>query len=181
MCHEKAQYIRGHFPFSQTAYHYFGETYNFVTVLRDPIKRWISTYFYNRYKPDLHRKIDISIEEYLNSDLGRASGSVYVKFLGGADETNNYRDVVSIKRAKENLHKFKLVGCLEHLENFKHQFFTHFGRNLNIRALNKNPKSKQEQQAILSDKIKNEIAEICQPDLEIYQYVLQKIIHSQKT
>jgi len=175
MC-QNAKYISGHFPFSQTAYDSFGDRYKFITILRDPVKRCVSTYFYNRYKTNKHCKIEMGIEEYLNSELGRQTGRVYVNFLGGADEKGDYGDAGAINRAKENLHKFALVGCLECLEDFERLFAARFGRNLKIRVLNQNPKPKSEREAILSEEIKEKIAEICQPDIEIYQYALDTII-----
>ena len=39
------RYVAGHFPFSDTAHRAFHDKFAFITVLRDPIKRWISSYF----------------------------------------------------------------------------------------------------------------------------------------
>ncbi len=60
----------------------FENTWNFVTILRDPVERWISEYVYNRYKNDtLWGKSNLDIEEYLRSYKGRKSGQSYLYYF----------------------------------------------------------------------------------------------------
>ena len=83
MSQENTKYISGPFTFSETAYREFRGKYAFITVLRDPVKRWISSYFFNKYTEKLHRRIKTDFATYLRSHFGRSQGYEYIKFLIG--------------------------------------------------------------------------------------------------
>lgn len=176
MCQSKTKYIAGHFTFSPIAYQKSFDKFAFITVLRDPIKRWVSAYFYNRYKTFGHRKVDSEIGAYLKSDFGQSQGHEYVKFLGGANQLGDYTSKQAIDRAKENLHKFSVVGCLEYPEDFISQFKERFGRRIKIRVSNQSPKSADSQSLTITEEIKEEIKAVCRPDLELYQYATTNFV-----
>lgn len=176
MGQKQIKYIAGHFSFSDKAHQYFSDKYAFITILRDPVKRWISAYFYNRYKQGEHRKIDMEITEFLKSERAQAEGHSYVKLIGGASEVGDYTSAQAIARAKENLHKFSIVGCLEYQENFVKQFEERFGRRLMIRVLNPSPKPATYQKTKITEEIEEKIRELCKPNIEVYQYVLDNFV-----
>lgn len=171
------KYISGHFAFSDLAYDHYADKYVFLTVLREPVERWISSYLYNRFRqPDKYRQINMSIEEYLQSDFGISQGYEYAKFLGGADKNGNFMTEEAVKRAKENLHKFHLIGFLDNLEAFKQQFKAKFGKELKMNVLNKRPENSPLEKAgspIANDLLKEQIRHICQPDIEVYNYAIE--------
>ena len=169
-------YIGGHFSFSNAAYQYFSNQYSFVTVLRHPVDRWISLYFWRRYNKQGRRNIDTDITTHLQSELAYQQGCGYIKFLGGVNKDGDYASPQAISRAKENLHKFRVVGCLEYQENFLKQFEEQFGRKLKIKQLNKSPKSVTHKKAVITDEINAEIRELCKPDLEVYQYAIDNFV-----
>ncbi len=173
MSQEHIKYIAGHFQFSDIAYQYFSEKYAFVTVLRDPVERFISAYFYKRYKTG---KLDRDFKEYLKSENCLNGGFLYVKSLCGLDCIEDYTSARAIAIAKENLHKFRIVGFLEYQEEFLNQFEEQFGRRLKIKVLNKSPKSEAYRKSIITQEIKEEIKELCKPDLEIYQYAVNNFV-----
>lgn len=176
MCRRSTKYIAGHFSFSEKSYQHFSDRFAFVTVLRNPIKRWISAYFYNRYREGGHHKIDMDITTYLKSELGKSRGYTYVKLLGGVNQARDYSSEQAISRAKENLDKFSVVGCLEYQENFVEQFEKQFGRKLRIGILNQSPKSAIDRKSILTKSIEAEIEAVCRPDMEVYQYAVDKFV-----
>jgi len=176
MCQEKINYVAGHFSFSATAYQYFCDKYAFITILREPVARWISFYFYNLHKKGGPFKIDMKIEAFLESERGQRQGYEYVKFLGGADKLGKYTSEQAINLAKENLHKFSVVGCLEYQGNFVRQFEERFGRKLNIGISNLGPALNKERESIVTEEIKQKIRAICRPDIEIYQYALDNFV-----
>jgi len=176
MYQEHINFIAGHFAFSETAYQCFSDKYALVTVLRNPVERWISLYYWNRYNQRGHRNISMDISEYLKSELGKARGHSYVKYLGGIDDEEDYTSEQAINRAKANLHKFSVVGCLEYQEDFLKQFEKRFARRLKIRVLNQSPKPKTHQGSNITEEMKEEIREICKPDIEIYQYALDNFV-----
>jgi sulfotransferase famil protein len=173
---DTTKYISGHFTFSDVAYREFHSKYAFITVLRDPVNRWISSYFFNRYKSNDHRKIEEDITTHLQSKFGQSQGYEYVKFIGGADRTGNYTSRSAIDRAKNNLHKFDIIGFLEHQDVFLKQFQHRFGKKLKIEKKNQNPVLKTQRESVISDEIKAKIKECCKPDCEVYQYALDKFL-----
>ncbi len=126
------KYITGHFSFSEIGYRKFYGAYAFIIVLWDPVKRWSSLYFFNRYKKLDHFKIEDNITTFLLSKYGKSQGRAYVKFLGGADNDRDYVSQQAIDRVKKNLGKFDIVGYLENQESFLKQFEDRFGVKLNI-------------------------------------------------
>jgi hypothetical protein len=173
MSQDNTNYIAGHFSFSEIVYQNFSNKYAFITVLRDPVERYISAYFYKRYR---NRKLDIEITDYLESEAGQSAGSFYAKNLGCFEQMENFNSETGIKQAKENLHKFKIVGCLEYQQEFLNQFEEKFGRKLNLRVFNQSPKSAKDGKSIINESIRQKIRAICQPDLEIYQYAVDKLV-----
>ncbi len=171
------QFISGHFPFSTKAYQAFADKYAFITLLRNPVDRWISSYFYNlnrqRYQ---YRKIQMSVEDYIKSEYGRSQGYEYAKFLSGIDENGKFISESAVYRAQENLHKFKVVGLLEDMKSFIDCFEVEFGRRPNIKVLNKQPSQEDPVAWAAIEKAKEQIQEICQPDLKVYEYALKHIV-----
>jgi hypothetical protein len=178
MNQKNTKYISGHFYFSDKAYNDFKDEYVFIIMLRNPIDRWISHYFFNRYKGTEFGKIESSIIECLNNDFGKHNGSEYVQFINGITESGDYFSEGAIEKAKINLHKFDIVGCLEYQKDFKSKFLDILGVNLNIELANKNPKSKSFQESFITSEIKEKISELCQPDLEVYRYAVKNFVRN---
>lgn len=173
MSQEQTQYIAGHFRFSEAAYQNFADKYAFITVLRDPVERFISSYFYRRYKTG---KLDLDFPEYLESESCLGDGSLYVQSLCGANYLEDGTAKEAIALAKMNLHKFKIVGFLEYQAQFLNQFEEQFGRRLKIAVSNKSPKSEAFKKSIVTPEMRAKVAEICQPDAEIYQYAVNNFM-----
>lgn len=170
-------FISGHVSFDEVTYRHFHTIYNYITLLRDPVKRWISNYFYNRYKTqDDYCRTEEDITAFLHSEQAKSFGHEYVKIIGGLDETGDYTSKQAILRAKENLHKFEIVGCLECLGDFLKQFEECFGMKLNIPKRNENPKSQAYIQSVITQDVEKEIVHLCQPDIEVYQYALDTFL-----
>jgi len=175
MNQKNIKFVSGHFTFSQLCFNNYSNKFKFITVLRDPVQRLISIYFFNKNKADHHCRItDDDIEAFLSSERGISQGHAYVKFIGGLDSKNDYISRTAIDRAKMNLDKFEIVGGLEYLDKFLDRFEDKFRVRLNVQHLNKNPKSKQIINSVITEEIKDKIREICKPDLEIYQYAVEK-------
>lgn len=171
------KFISGHYCFNEAIYRKFNNKYKFITILRDPVKRVLSHYFYNRYKIDNHLKIKDNIEDFIETERCQNLGHEYVKFLGGISNKEDYCSKESIARAKNNLHKFYLVGCLEFLDDFAIKFENSFGAKLEIPQKNISPLNRSERKLLISKDIENKINRICKPDSEIYQYALDNFIN----
>ena len=173
MSQRHIEYIGGHFGFSLKAYQQFHHEYAFITILRNPVKRWISSYLYNRYRqPQKYRQINMNFQDYLESDFGKSQGYEYAKFLGGNDTGENFLNRAAIDRAKKNLHKFRLIGFLEDMDSFKVKFKEQFDRDLNIGFLNQGSKNGKSENPLITETEKEQIKKICWPDIEVYQYAV---------
>lgn len=169
------RYISGHFQYSQKAFEEFGKEWYFVTILRDPVSKWFSHYFFNKYKEDSHFKIEDNIEDFLESERATALGCDYVSKLVGETGEIDYTSENAIKAAINNLHKFKLVGVIEDTDSFAKKYHDLFGAKLLIKRKNTNPRSKAKQQEEITDRVKNKVKEICKPNLRVYESVLEQI------
>jgi hypothetical protein len=178
MSQPNTRYISGHFTFSDVAYREFHHKYAFITMLRDPVKRWVSSYFYNKYKEVDHRKVEADIASYLESPFGQSQGYELVKFVGGPDEEGDYRSQRAIDRAKENLHKFDVLGILEYQEDFLKKFETRFGMRLILERRNQSPRSAEYRKSVITPEMEEQIRMICKPDLELYHHAVEQFIKS---
>ena len=174
MAQPNTRFISGHFVFSGIAYEKYSQEFSFVTTLRDPVKRWISSYFFNRYKSDNHMKIEDEIEDRLETHFGVSQGFQLVKFLGGARSDGDYTSQEAINRAKENLNKFKLIGFLDNLEKFSKDFHDLFKVKIIVEKKNQNPIPNDIQSSILTPEILERITGVCEPDIQVYEFALDE-------
>jgi hypothetical protein len=172
---KRVRLITGHFTFSETAYRHFGSRFQFITMLRDPVQRFISTYFYRRYS---RHELDSDLESYLQTHFARSQGYQIVKFIGGANCKGDYSSPEAIARAQENLHKFALVGSLNHKEDFFQKFECRFGVRLRMEHRNASPVSASHVKSAISDDMMETIRDMCRPDIELYQYAMEHFVHA---
>ena len=175
MAKPDTRFVAGHFAMSDKALRSHGERFAFITFLREPVSRWISSYFFNRYT-DTHRKIEMPLEEYLESDFGKSQGYEYVKFIGGASRGRDYRSKESIDRAKRNLDLIEVAGAHEHQATFLRQFQKRFGVKLRIDRLNRGPVTDKKRDARITPEIRKKIEEICEPDIAVYKHFIDRFV-----
>lgn len=175
MAHKFYRYISGHFAYSDKAMAAYGHEWKYVTLLRDPVSKWFSQYFYNRHKNNDHYKLDCTLEEFLATDEAKHLGRNYAYLLVDGISSQEAGSDVAIQQAIANLEKFAVVGLLEKLEWFYQDFQTVFGAKLHIEARNKNPLSSKQQKQQISDDMRAQVEEICRPNIQIYQAAMAKV------
>jgi hypothetical protein len=173
------KFVAGHFPFSDLAFKSYQDEWKFISLLRNPVDRWFSHYFFNRYKKQEHFKTNLSIDEYLETEDSKFIGQLYHHiFYGRYDHDMGNSDEAYLK-AIGNIDKLTCVGVVEHMDKFCQEFNRQFGARLKIKQKNKNPLSSTDQLTRITDDVRRKVEKICEPDLKIYHYVLQKVL-SQK-
>lgn len=163
--------VYGHFAFSNRAHELFGEKYRFVTLLRDPVKKWISLYFYNKYKQSDFFRVSDDIHTFLETDMAKGYGCDYAMQFAGKDTTYDFRSQEAIDKAVENLRLLDMVGKLEEMDKFMGSFEQMFGLKLKPKHQRKNPVDKSERDKILTPEVMAKIRELCQPNIEIYNSI----------
>lgn len=171
-------FVSGHYPFDATLHKQYEEEWNHITLLRDPVVRWYSEYFWNRYKNHDYQKTKMTIEEYIESDQGVMNARSFTNFLSHSDQHNVMPTAPEVQEAIENLGKMRVVGCLENLENFRNDMKLAFGRKPIIFKRNNSPAPAE--QKILPDEnsdIHKKVLELTAGDNEIYQAAKRLSLH----
>lgn len=118
--------VRGHVPFGIHRW-LTGDT-AYVTVLRDPVERTVSDYFFARNTPGhrLYERIRanrLSLEDFAVLRHQEGLGNIYCRMLGGAVDWNRLRDSPlettpdTLDAAKRNLEcHFAAVGLTERFD-----------------------------------------------------------------
>ena len=118
------------------------------------------------------------ISAFVETERAFLWGRLYVRNLTeGIDRPDVHTTDTSkaVEIAIKALEGFSLVGCLEDLDTMCAQFEHKFGVKLRIPVSNRNPVAKDKQREQISEKIRKKVEEICQPDMEVYNYALSRI------
>ena len=175
MAEQHLKYIGGHFFWNGLAFKHFSDEWDFITILRDPVSRWFSHYFYNRYKESSFFKIYDDIYSYAFSDEGIQIGKTYVGHLTDLSDQMENTEEKLIEKAIKNLNSFKLVGCIEKIDRFVDRFGHLYNVKLKIDKKNVNPKTIAQQKNEISKEIFERVQFICRADQKIYQHALSLI------
>lgn len=174
LANHSLSFIAGHWPVRNAALEEFSGEWDFVLLLRHPVRRWLSNYFYNRYKSGDHFRIDQELDEFLDTHRARWYGCAYAAYLAPDDFA--YGDDPAgapIENAVAKLQRFRIVGVLEHLDSMAERFRRIYGARLNIPHANPNPRGKAYARRDVTPEQMERIERLCQPDMRIYGDALE--------
>lgn len=157
-----------HVRFSNVAYETFKDTYKFITILREPVSRFISHYYWSHNKPHAHARIDEDFEAFLDTDRAKRLGASYVEYYGGLHKDADIRSPEAINAAIENLKKFDVVGRLDDLNGFKADLKAKLGASIKIGHENKGKRSVTANFGRVSEQHEQKIRDLCQPDMKVW-------------
>lgn len=170
----EAKYVYGHVWFDNTFELHRSRSYLLMTCLRNPLSRFYSHYFWNRYKASSHDKTNLDFEHYLNAATTRPLGSIFVRYIGGIREDGDYRSPAAINGAVDNLARFDIVGQLENLAALRAQVKDKLGFDLKLGHQKPSPALSPEIKRIKgSQQLCSAVEELCQPDLEFFRRVTE--------
>lgn len=138
--------------------------YEFVTLLREPVARFLSNFYYNQSRPEWADLFSNTIEQFLNGPVEQPEslGHNYVRFLGIA----NPRRPASIDAAKRVLDRFALVGLTERMDAFVDAFRKRYGIEMQVGRDNVGSPP-----GPIRTEVLNRIREICAPNIALYEHV----------
>lgn len=168
------RFISGHFTFSELAYRHFSQEWSFITVLRHPVERWLSHFFFNRFKQNSHTRISMELEEFLISDRAKELGSEYVRRLAPGSHLSKPAGSSSISQALENLERLTMVGLVEELDVFSADFEKRFHLKIDLPRMNQSPAPERMLAALRDTKLLQNVEDICQPDMQIYDAAVRR-------
>ena len=125
-CHD-VHFINGHFCYSRRAFAGREAEFDLITILRNPLDRMLSHYYFARFKPapDHFPPVDCDLSEFLLTDRARGWATTFTRmFVGEIDATKALRMRTAVAQAIDNLSRFHIVGTLEQLEKFEEAFRT---------------------------------------------------------
>ena len=158
------KFISGHFYMHHPEQY---EAYKTITVLRDPVKRFLSHYLYNRYKTHTtHYAIDLEFEDFIDTDLAVSCGNLYCRYF-----SKNLDPDESIA----TLEKFSSVGILENLGPFKNYVTQELKINGKLKRKNKSPLKDSSQQEEILSKYRDRILRLCDDDIKIYEHFASRV------
>lgn len=169
MLYSDVRCVAAHIPFSDAAFDRFSGSYSFVTLLRHPVERFISNYFWSHKHPDGVQHVSESLEEFIGTDRARRLGSTYARYFSGepaADEFTTKHAVAAVR----NLKRMHLVGFLDDLGRFQGGLRSLTTRRIKIGKENVGHNS-SERDRILSGPLKERILDACAIDLAIWEQI----------
>lgn len=135
----KSPLLYGHYPFSSALFDRFRDTWAFVTLLRHPVDRWYSEYFYNRYKDHQYASTTLDVEAYLDTAGGRSTARSFVNYFVEVADPCAPATVAEGEAALAAISKLDVVGCLEQLDRFRDRMKARFGRRPIFPHVNRSP------------------------------------------
>lgn len=184
------QYISGHVTINTELIERFKEEYAFITILRDPVKRFISNYTYNKLTNKKAIMLPNSLDtdnviaeakRIINSKRGWQMANSPTMYLTGRYPSNEDDAKVMQQEVACNLAQFKVVGFLDDLDKFASDCQKLTGKNIDIGQRNtaeklNSPEQKKVKMLLkefFNDKeIKQLVNKLCQFEIENYLKIM---------
>jgi len=168
-------FVGGHVPLCRPTFDKFRAGRSFITVLREPVARFISEFTYN-YKTGTYSSVEVSLDDFLRTHEAVQYGSRYVEYFCGEKDFTRPDERLA-DQAKGNLELFGVVGSVEDMktfrENIKHELgvSVRFGRENTSSSRARGLAEEIDQDAL------GKIRDICAYDIEIYRHVIGETSH----
>lgn len=160
--------VAAHVPFSEAAFENFGAKYAFVTMLREPVERFVSNYYWSR-RPGGPGTAPETLEKFLDSESAEHAGSTYVRFFCGDPGRDKFTPR-HVERAVANLRRIHHVGFLDEVAEFERALRHLTGRRTTIGRENVGKRSGRGS-SDLPEAVREKLLAACAPDREIWDAV----------
>lgn len=169
---QDVHFINGHFCYSRRAFAGREDEFDLITILRNPLDRMLSQYYFARFKPapDGFTPVDCELSEFLLTDRARGWATTFTRmFVGEIKASKALSMRTAVAEAIDNLSRFHIVGTLEHLEKFEEAVQQRYKTRFSIGHLRKNPKASYPKFSDQPSEVRERLMELCQEDIAIYE------------
>jgi hypothetical protein len=168
---EDVRCISLHVRFSDIAYDRFHDRYKFITILREPVARFVSHYFWSFGKPEAHARIDEDFSAFLETERARRLGATYVEYFSGLPKDDDITTPAAIDAAIANLNRFNVVGKLDDLADFEAQLKKELGVRIRIGHENKMRQPVSKKREVMTPELEDRVRALCAPDIAVWNAV----------
>lgn len=164
--HAGLRCISGHVRYAPHLHDGPGKNYLWVTLLRDPVARFVSHYHYlQRHHPDPRRPA--RLEAFLDTRDAHRLASQLLFYFGGTSQDRASDVAARLRRAKTNLAQFDLVGDLSDTAAFARDLSRLAGVRIPQWRRNRAPAPTR-----VPKHLRAEIEALCAADIEIWHSAL---------
>ena len=170
LMYDDVRCISAHVPFCSTARQEFQDTYKFITLLREPVSRFLSHYNWNRNRPQAHGHIALEFDDFLDTHRANVMGTEFVEIFADLPVDADLRTPEAIDRAVGHLQGLDIIGRLDDLDGFVRDIRKTVG--VRLRVGHKNMTSREANRVSrgsLSQEQLDRVQEICAPDIEVWK------------
>lgn len=174
-----ARLVHGHYRYSRTVFERHRSTWSFITVLRYPVERWFSHYYFNvAHTTDNEYQITSSLEDHVQTERAALDGTELVRSFADLDDPNDSRANEAVERAIANLRDLDIVGTLEDLPGLNEAFRSLFDYPLDIPYLNVTSDISRKPRREVEPWIVDRVRQFCEPDLRVFRALFPEIAAS---
>ena len=167
---EDVRCVSAHVRFSAAAHARFADRYRFVTILREPMARFVSHHRWSFGRPGAHARIEEPFEAFLDTERARRLGATYAEYFSGLPKDADFRSEAAIDAALANLGRLDAVGRLDALPAFEDALHAILGARIRVGHENR-ARPGEERAAVERPELRTKLAELCAPDLAIWHGV----------
>ncbi len=157
-----------HVRFSEVAFARFHPRYKFVTVLRNPVDRFISNYFWSFGRTGAFGRIDEELGPFLLTDRAKRMGATFSEYFSGLPADTDFTGEAAIVAAIGNLQRLDVLGRLDDLDRFVGDLRSTLGVRLRVGHENRAGQLRPQNRQVITDDMRARIAALCAPDLAIW-------------
>lgn len=161
-----------HVPYLPAARDHFGDRYKFITILRDPVDRFISQFHWSHGQPNAHARIDEPLDAFLATDRAKHMGAIYAEFFSGLPVGADFTTQKAVDMAIAELDRFDVVGRLDDLPGFRDQIKDALGVRLRVGHENRKGQARAPSGITVTPEQRQIIHQICAPDRAIWDAVM---------
>lgn len=173
---QKKVFITGHCYANPSLVSEYCNDWNFITVLRDPVDRFVSEYVYNTFKTEKWKNNSLPFEEYIEEEESYFSSITYARFFSGMTTREIFDSPTeAIERSVNNLNNFYKVGFLNNLNDWVAELNREFNGTIEINRTNKSPNTTVSQEIISSASNMKLVKKLCKIDIDIYTGINDRI------